>query len=206
MKKNSMLKHQIQSSKLDEEQRHAYEDKIKQLENDKSKLLAQHQSSVMHIKAEFEAAMAGYKAGCEQKILFIHKENEQLTQEITILHKELELLQLSRQDGNLAELQKWFKEQIEMVKIGNNRRLDEIKENFEKEALKWTEEKLQISTRYENKIRELQFVEENWKKKYEVILTQEVGKRQEAWQHAYEELKIEINVLRDLLKRKDAEI
>lgn len=89
-----------------------------------------------------------------------------------MLRKKIELLELAAQgDADIESLHKWFKEQIEMIKMGHTRRIEELRVYIEKEAQKWAAEKLEISATYEKRIRELQFVEETWKKKYEHIVT-----------------------------------
>jgi len=119
---------------------------------------------------------------------------------------EIEELQLRIQDGRFDEIRKWYKQQIDMLKVAQAKQLDELAASFKLDAKKWAEEKLSLCKRYETMIRESQFSSEEYKKKYERIMMQEIEKKQEVWQHAYEELRIEINLLRELLVRKDKEI
>lgn len=119
---------------------------------------------------------------------------------------EIEELQLRIQDGRFDEIRKWYKQQIDMLKVAQAKQLDELAASFKLDAKKWAEEKLSLCKRYETMIRESQFSSEEYKKKYERIMMQEIEKKQEVWQNAYEELRIEINLLRELLVRKDKEI
>ena len=92
-----------------------------------------------------------------------------------------------------------------MIKEANQRKLNELMADFEKDAKRWADEKSDLVKEFEKFKSESAFKEEEWKKKYEVIISQEVERRQETWQRGCDQLRIEIETLKAIIEKKDRE-
>ena len=168
-------------------------------------LLETHSSTVIEMEAKFKALYDGLKEKFEMQLVSFTKLKEEYELEIERLHAELEKIKLQQNDSRETELHTWYKAKLVMIKEANQRKLNELMADFEKDAKRWADEKSDLVKEFEKFKSESAFKEEEWKKKYEVIISQEVERRQETWQRGCDQLRIESETLKAIIEKKDRE-
>ena len=121
--KNKSLTGQLKATALDEEQRRKYEEYIAMLEKQKNDLVAKHESSIVSIKAEFDAAKKSFKAQYCKKVEELRETIASKNALIDLLQRKLEELELSLTPGvlNLQEIYARHKVEIDLLKKDQER-------------------------------------------------------------------------------------